>query len=530
MANTKSSIQHVEVSLQPQPDVQKAELDDHQARLLNNNQKTTRYMVAFAFWLSFTAWIWNFDASYGGVLLIMPTFNQDFGKCQMVPIDHEGHLREVCLLSATQQSLGSITYLFGALGGGISGLTGTYLGRRGMLMLGALVTAVGAAGMLGTAGSYTAYMACKSIGAVGLGHLYTGGTLYGVESLPPRKRGFLLALYSIGLAMGNFTATAVCYGSSTLATSWQWKTPIIIQVFLAFILISGLWFFPESPRWLLLKGREDKARRSLGRFLGTDPYSLEVTAQIRETQHYIETEKMARDTTAWTEIFGKENIRRTLCSVLVQTGLAITGIPFAATYGALFFQTVRAGNPYVISMILQACSLAGTPFGPFMVEYGGRRFSMLIGYAGMATCMLIFSAVSTGLGLRSKTTIDVLIAFLCLWVFIFAVCIASSLSTASAEMHSLRLRTYGQAFTILVSQIFTFAAAFWTPYQISPHYGNMGTNVGYFYFGLTVIMFVLTFVFIPETAGLSLEQIDDFFSSGQKAWKTSTKKNKELVE
>ena len=47
--------------------------------------------------------------------------------------------------------------------------------------------------MLGTAGSYTAFMACKSIGAVGLGHLYTGGTIYGVESLPPRKRGFLLA-------------------------------------------------------------------------------------------------------------------------------------------------------------------------------------------------------------------------------------------------------------------------------------------------------------------------------------------------
>ena len=530
MANTKSSMDHVEEVRQAQPDVQKTELDDREARLLNKNQKTTRYMVVFAVWLAFTAWIWNFDASYGGVVLIMPTFNRDFGTCQMVPIDHAGHVEEVCLLSATQQSLVSLTYLFGALGGGISSLTGTYLGRRGTLMLGSLVTAIGAAGMLGTAGSYTAYMACKCIGAVGIGHLYAGGTVYGVESMPPRKRGFLLALYSIGLASGSLTATAVCYGSSMLATSWQWKTPIIIQIPLALILIGGLCFFPESPRWLLLRGQEERARRSLGRFLDKDPYSLEVTAQIRETQHYIEIERGTHDTTSWTEIFGKKDIRRTLCSVLVLVGLAITGGPFTATYGALFLKTVGAGNPYVINLILGGCSLAGTPFGPFMVEYGGRRFSILVGYAGMGICMLIFSAVSTGLGAKSKITIDVLIASLCFWAFVFAVCVASSLWTASAEMHSLRNRTHGQAFTILVSQIVTFAAAFWTPYQLSAQYGNMGTNVGYFYFGLTVIILVLTFIFVPETASLSLEQIDDFFSSGQKAWKTSTKKNKETQE
>ena len=526
MDDTKTVTKYVEEFRQPYGDVQKVELDDTQVRYMNNSQKTTRYMVVFTLWLAFTAWIWNFDASYGGVVLIMPTFNRDFGSCQMVPVGHTGQFQQVCHLSPMQQSLKSLTYIFAAVGGGISGFTGTSIGRRGTLLLGALLIAIGAAGMLGTTGNYAAYMACKCVGAVGIGHLYTGSTLYGVETMPPRKRGFLMAIYVIGLALGGFTATAVCYGSSMMTTNWQWKTPIIVQIPLSLILISGLCCFPESPRWLLLKGQEEKARRSLGRFYNRDPYSIEVAAQTREIQHYIENERETLDITSWTEIFGKKNIRRTLCSVMILLGLAITGNPFVSTYGALFLQTVGAGNPYVINLILNACSLAATPLGPFMVEYGGRRIAMLVGYSGMAICMCIFSAVSTGLGAASKTSIDVLIAFLCLWTFVFSLCIASVIWTVSAEMHSLRMRTYGQAFAILVSQIMTFASAFWTPYQLSPEYGNMGTNVGYFYSGITLIILVLTFFFIPETAGLSLEQIDDFFSSGEKPWNTSTKRNK----
>ena len=64
--------------------------------------------------------------------------------------------------------------------------------------------------------------------------------------------------------------------------------------------------------------------------------------------------------------------------------------------------------------------------------------------------------------------------------------------------------------------------------MLSKDYGNMGTNVGYFYFGVTVAMAVLIFVFVPETSQLTLEQIDDFFLSSGKTWKTSTRKNKAI--
>jgi hypothetical protein len=66
--------------------------------------------------------------------------------------------------------------------------------------------------------------------------------------------------------------------------------------------------------------------------------------------------------------------------------------------------------------------------------------------------------------------------------------------------------------------------------MFNSEYGNMGTNVGYFYFGLELIMFVLLYFVLPETGRLSLEQIDNYFASGGAARKTSLAKNKILGE
>jgi hypothetical protein len=190
---------------------------------------------------------------------------------------------------------------------------------------------------------------------------------------------------------------------------------------------------------------------------------------------------------------------------------------------------VGIGNPYLINVIIGLCIFGGTLIGPFCLEYGGRRFSLLLGYSTMAICMLIFSAVSTALGANNSVAKNLIVAFLCLWSFIFGGLIGSSVWLASAEMHSVRLRTYGQANTVVIYNILAFGATFWTPYMLSVDYGNMGANVGYFYAGITAIVFVLVFIFVPETGRLSLEQIDDYFLSGRQAWKTSLGRNKAIA-
>jgi sugar porter (SP) family MFS transporter len=412
------------------------------------------------------------------------------------------------------------------LGASLSGITGHYLGRRGGLQLGCSIVIVGAAGMLGTAGNYTAYIACKCIGAVGIGQLQSLGPTYGVEVTPPKWRGFLVALFSVSQGLGNLVVACVCLKSSILKTDWSWKIPIACQIPVALIYGVVLLVFPESPRWLCLRGKEDGARKAFARYYHKGPNSEEVVAQVREVQAAIEKEKHISSTTHWTEIFHRSNIRRTLTAAVIPTGGALSGGLAIFTYAAIFLAGIGIKSPFVINVVVNACILAGTFLGPFIIEFWGRRRTIMSGFGCMAACMLIFATVSSGLGADSVTAHKVDVAFLCLWSFVFGACIASSQWLASAEMHSVRLRTYGQAFAITVNNTFQFGCNFWTPYMINTNYGNWGTNVGYFYFAIELAILAVMFLVVPENGRLTLEQVDDFFESNGKAWETSLAKNR----
>ena len=104
-------------------------------------------------------------------------------------------------------------------------------------------------------------MGCKFISGVGLGMLFTGSIVYGVECVPPSKRGLLLSLCTIALAFGAAVANGVCAGTANIVGDWSWKTPIICQIPLSAVLGLVVMLFPDSPQWFLLKGNEVRAAR-----------------------------------------------------------------------------------------------------------------------------------------------------------------------------------------------------------------------------------------------------------------------------
>ncbi|CAG8046945.1 unnamed protein product [Penicillium salamii] len=491
--------------------------------MLSPPEKATWRMIVLAIWVSFAVFIASFDQGYAGIVLIMPSFQTSFGTCRP---------DSPCTLTTLQQSLISITVLFQALGSATTGLLGYKLGRKTTIQIACVLCAVGAAGMLGTEGSFLHYMVCKCISGVGIGQLLASSMVYGSECVVASKRGLLLGVFNVGLALGNVLAAAVCAGSSTLSpdNDWQWKTPIVCQIPLALILGFGTMMFPESPRWLLLRQKKEEARFSFAAFRSLNPGSVEVTAQLDDVQRHLDLEQSLSATASWTEIYRGRDLRRTAISAMILVGLSLTGIQFISQYAALFLSGVGIKNPYLITVIVGLCIFAGSLIGPHALEYGGRRFSLLLGYTLMAACMLILASVSTGLGPSHPVAKNVVVVFLCLWSFVFGGFIGSGAWLSSAEMHSVRLRTYGQANTTCLYEIGSFGAAFWTPYMLHPDYGDMGANVGYFYFGITIVVLILTYLFVPETARLTLEQIDDLFLRGEKAWKTSLKENKAIAQ
>ena len=308
------------------------------------------------------------------------------------------------------------------------------------------------------------------------------------------------------------------------------KPPIILQIPLALIYALGLFVFPESPRWFMTKDKPEAARKSFARLYNLNSASNEVSMQVHEVQLTIEEEKALSSTSNWTEIFHRNFIRRTLVAAAINISGSLCGAFFIFSYAAIFFEDIGGfTNPIEIGVIINSCLFIGLCVGPFVVEYIGRRRTILTGYLGMMACMLIFATVSTARGTAATSSHDVLITFLCLWSFMFGGFIGSSQWVASAEMHAVRLRTSGQAVVTFLTNIFVFATNFWTPYMLNVKYGNMGTNVGYFYFGTELGAFILLFLIVPENARLTLEQIDEYFLSGRPAWKTSLSRNKRIA-
>lgn len=490
---------------------------------------TTTYIIVFSAWVVLGGWMVNYDLGYGGTVLQMGPFRASFGSCSPVADPPTSKTEEKCTLSAIAQSIVALSALFMAIGAGLSGIVGNYLGRRGTIQAGCTLIIIGAAGQCGTSGNYVAYNICKCISCIGMGHLNAASPLYGVEVTPPQNRGALVATYSIGLSIGTLTASCICFGTSHIDNDWAWRIPVLLQIPFAFVYAIGTQFFPESPRWLITKGRTEQARQGFARFYNTDPESELVTAQVRELETYIEFEKSLSSTTSWTELFHRSYIRRTLISSMVAFTTPFSGITLVGNYAAVFFSANGVSQPFLVTVFTSVCGLAGALCGPAVVEYGGRRFAGLTGFSCMSACMLVFSAVASSSGGTTDTARQALIAFLCIWFFFYTSCISSSHWLVGAEVHSVRLRTYGQAVSVFVSNTCLFGAQFWTPYMINPDAGNLGTNVGYFYFGLDIIIFLLLFFFLPETARLSLEQIDDLFVSRRKAWKTSMKRNKKIA-
>ena len=507
------------------------DLGDHpQSPQTTTPLTTTWILIAFSFWIGLGAWIQQFDQGYSGTVLRMKPFNAAFGPCAMLPDPDTGEQVKTCQLTATQQSLTNVYMLFIVVGTVLSAVTGHYLGRRGTIQIGCVTIPIGAAGMLGSSGNFLAYNACHCIGGLGLGHLSAAGPMYGVECAPARHRGLLLGLFNIGLALGQVSVSAVCLGSSTFLDDWAWKTPILCQIPINIIFCIGIMMFPESPRWLLTKGREEKARQAFARLYLTDAHSPEVSELVREVNFGIEFEKSLSSTNSWTEIFHKTYIRRTLISAGTLIGNSTAGIQFLGPYAALFLGGLGVKNPYLINVMFGCCLLGGSIVGPFAMDYLGRRLSLLIGFGVMSACMLIFASTSSGIGEKRETAKQVLVAFICIWGFTFGGLGGPPVWVVGAEVHSVRLRTYGVAFTTMIAYLFAFACTFWTPYMLNVKYGNMGTNIGYFFSGLSAITTTMIFLFVPETARLTLEQIDGYFASGRPAWKTSLARNKRIAK
>jgi SP family sugar:H+ symporter-like MFS transporter len=271
-------------------------------------------------------------------------------------------------------------------------------------------------------------------------------------------------------------------------------------------------FMPESPRYAYRLGREEEARKTMGRLNGVNPYSSLIDSEIAEIEEKIQAEK-AGGHHPWYEIFtGPRMLYRTLLGMVLQAGQQLTGANFFFYYGTTIFRSTGLSNSYITSIILGSVNVGATIFGLWVVENCGRRKSLMGGAAWMCMCFLIYSFVghfvlSATDPLSTPQAGSVLIVFTCLFIVAFATTWGPMVWAIVGELYPARYRATCMALATASNWLFNFLISFFTTF--------ITDDIDYFYglvfAGSCFALFWVVYFFMIETKDRSLEEIDTMY-------------------
>jgi sugar porter (SP) family MFS transporter len=372
------------------------------------------------------------------------------------------------------------------------------LGRKRTIMVAAVVVI---AGVLAAtfAPSYPTLTAFRGVIGLGVGLSSATVPTYLSELAPARLRGALSALNQIFIVLGIFIAFVVSY---TLRTSGNWRAMIAWALVPAVILLIGLVFLPETPRWLLKAGREDEARAVLAATHGADNIDAEV-ASIREV---IQSDTMLRGRL---RDLGAKWVRPMfIVALLLAIGQQFSGVNainayFPTMLVALGFTTSAA---LLSGVLLGATKFAFTAWVVFVVDRWGRKPLLLIG-----NVIMVITLVMTGwtvLYVHNKNTLGALtLTFLVLYLVGYELGWGAVVWIMMAEVFPLRSRAAGMGVSAVVLWASTGIVTAVFPIMSDKNHLGIGHSMWVFA-GINAVLFLLTLWLVPETKGRSLEQIE----------------------
>ncbi|KAH8809151.1 general substrate transporter [Xylogone sp. PMI_703] len=409
---------------------------------------------------------------------------------------------------------------FGAL---IAGDLSDWIGRRttiifgcGIFLIGTILqTAVNGLGLI---------VAGRLVAGFGVGFVSAIIILYMSEICPRKVRGALVSGYQFCITIGLLLASCVDYATEKRTDTGAYRIPIALQMAWALILAGGLFLLPESPRYFVKKGNLEQATIVLARLRGQPASSEYVQQELAEIVANNEYEmSVIPQNGYWSSWFNcfkgglfnpSSNLRRTILGTSLQMMQQLTGINFIFYFGTTFFQQLGTiKNPFLMSLITTLVNVCSTPISFYIIEKFGRRPIMIYGALGMFICEFIVGIIGVTAGRESEhnnSAVSAMIALICIYIFFFATTWGPAAWVLIGEIFPLPIRSRGVALSTASNWLWNCIIAVITPYMVGTkkHDANLGSRIFFIWGSLCTVCFVYAYLLVPETKGLSLEQVD----------------------
>ncbi len=408
-------------------------------------------------------------------------------------------------VTAHQQEWIVSSMMFGAAVGAVgSGWMSSRLGRKKSLMIGAILFVIGSLWSAMSSNPEMLIFARVLLGlAVGVAS-YTA-PLYLSEIAPEKIRGSMISLYQLMITIGILGAylsdTAFSYTGE-----WRWMLGVITIP--AALLLVGVCFLPNSPRWLAAKGDFRTAQRVLDRLRDTSEQAKRELDEIRES--------LKIKQSGWSLFKGNSNFRRAVyLGVLLQIMQQFTGMNVIMYYAPKIFEIAGFTNTTEQmwgTVIVGLVNVLATFIAIGLVDRWGRKPTLKLGFLVMAVGMGILGTM-LHVGIHSSTGQYFAIAMLLMFIVGFAMSAGPLIWVLCSEIQPLKGRDFG----ITVSTATNWIANMIVGATFLTMLNTLGNaNTFWVYAGLNVLFIILTIVLIPETKGISLEHIERNLLGGKK--------------
>lgn len=402
--------------------------------------------------------------------------------------------------SLTDSGLGTVAALLtiGCLIGAL--FTGNFAdkyGRKNVMIATAVLYIVSALGCA-LSNSFFMLAAFRVLSGIAVGATSVVGPLYISEISPAQKRGTLVSMNQFAITIGILLAYVIDYWVMDWGeNSWRYMM-VVPAIFGTVYLILLLTSFPKSPRWLLSKGRKEEAVKVLEKIGG----KTLIESELPEMEESIFVERN-KPKIRFSELFKGKTGKIVLIGTIIAALQQITGINAVIMFAPDIFQAAGSakGGSMMQSMIVGLVNFLMTIVALWLVDRKGRKTLLLWGAAGM-----IFSLayLTYAFSMPTQHGVSVLIALL-VYISFFAASFAPVMWVIISEIYPNRIKGLAMSFSTAISWLCTFLTVYFAPVI----QGALGLNYLFGIFGIfSVIAFVFVKIWIPETKGKSLEQIE----------------------
>ena len=401
-----------------------------------------------------------------------------------------------------------------------AGILSDKLGRKLTMVISAVLFSTSALGCALSA-DFTQLVIYRIIGGVGIGVVSIVSPLYISEVAVAQYRGRLVSLYQLAVTVGflgaylvNYQLLAWAESGTQLSVDWLnkvfitevWRGMLGMETLPAILFFIIIFFIPESPRWLIVRGKELKAVSILEKIYNS---ITEAKSQLKETKSVLTSETRSE----WSLLMKPGIFKAVIIGVCIAILGQFMGVNAVLYYGPSIFENagLSGGDSLFYQVLVGLVNTLTTVLALIIIDKVGRKKLVYYGVSGMVVSLILiglYFLFGESLGVSSL----VLLIFFLFYVFCCAVSICAVVFVLLSEMYPTKVRGLAMSIAGFALWIGTYLIGQLTPWMLQ----NLTPAGTFFLFAVMCVPYMLiVWKLVPETTRKSLEEIERYWTRSE---------------